>query len=166
MRKGSFLKRNYKEISLGSTPKINDKIWMDITSGIIYNYDDTRGKWLSTAKYIFEFARSGNADGIYLPLLGDLSAAEDVYRAGKNLTIISLNCSIRDLQKNKPKGFEIHINGHTIHEFFCNEQEVCYNSELNYDMSSSDRLQVFVVYDGNKAKNVVCRVETAWRYDL
>ena len=166
MTKGSFVKRLYKEISLNTTPRTTDKVWMDPYTGTIFNYDSVRSKWLSTAKYIFEFARSGNSVGIYLPLLGDLDAAEDVYRAGKKLTIVSVSCSIQTLQYDVPKGFEIHINGAPIHEFSCLAGVVCYNDTLNYDMDSSDKLQLYVTNDDNKAKNVVCRIETAWRYDL
>lgn len=165
MGKGIFKQRKRGELSFYPEPGSNDKIWMDPSTGIIYNLDEARNKWLSAAKHTFEFARRGNADNMYLPLLGDLDAADDVYMAGKPLTIVSVNCSLRKLQHDEQKGFEVHINGNNIYEFYCDETSVFFDNTLNYDMESTDRIQIFVKSEGGKAQNIVCRVETAWRYE-
>ena len=39
-----------------------------------------------------------------------------------------------------------------------------FDGSLDYDMDAKDRVQVYVSSDGSNVRNVVCRIETAWRY--
>lgn len=180
MGKGKFKPRNRSELSFYSAPEKNNKIWMNPKTGVIYNYDEERGKWLSTAKHMFEFAKRGNASNIYIPLLGDLDTASDVYKAGKNLTIVGVACGVRRLVHTNKKIFEIQINRRCVYKFMCEKENLFFfRDDLNFDMRFRDVLQIFVSGYGetsaetgdyvgfNKcgyAQNVVCRVESAWRY--
>lgn len=166
MGKGVFEEHDRGTVNFGETPSIGELIWLDQTTGIIYNYDDTRDIWLSAAKHTFEFARKGASDGMYIPLLGDLDDSDDVYMAGKSAVIVSVFC--RSKSGEESKGFEIRKNGNLLYEFYYNGSGtlVFINDELNYNIEVYDKIQVYTKKEGKAVNNTVCRVETAWRYDL
>ena len=166
MGKGVFKEHTRIPVTFSSAPSVGDMVWIDQTTGIVYSYDATRGLWISAAKHIFEFARKGAADGMYIPLLGDLGDSEDVYMPGKTAVIISVFC--RSKRGNSRKGFEIRKNGSLLYEFYYDgsDNRVYSNNVLNYNIEEYDKIQVYVKKEGTSVINTVCRIETAWRYDV
>jgi len=165
MGKGIFHEHKRSQVTYDSSPSINDKVWIDQTSGIIYNYDDTRNEWLSASKHRFEVARKGSAKGVYLPLLGDLDYSDDVYMAGKKAVIVGVFC--RSHSGDIDAGFEIRVNGSNVYEFYYNGVVRLYiNNDLNFNIEQYDKVQVYVKQIGSGVNNTVCRIETAWRYDV
>ena len=166
MGKGMFMEHTRKPITFGNTPSEGDMTWIDNNSGIIYNFDDTRGKWMSASRNVFEYARKGTAKGMYIPLLGDLDDSDDVYISIKNAIIVSIFC--RSMGGDVNAEFELRKNGEMIYEFeYDGSNNRNYiNTNLNLDINIYDKIQVYVNNVGSGTRNVVCRVETAWRYDI
>ena len=166
MGKGVFHGHKKVSVTYGDQPNIGDMVWIDQTTGLMYNYDAVRGKWLSAAKHTFEYARKGSAKGMYIPLLGDLDDTDDVYMSAKSSTIVSVFC--RSRAGDKGMGFEIRKNGSMIYEFYYDDSNNrrFSNSNLDFDIESYDKIQVYIKKMGSGARNTVCRIETAWRYDV
>jgi hypothetical protein len=166
MGKGTFQEHTRMPVTFGDAPSVGDMTWIDKNTGLIYNYDDTRSVWLSAAKHTFEFARKGSAKGMYLPLLGDLDDSDDVYMAGKQAVIVSVFC--RSKWGDDSAGFEIRKNENIIYEFYYDGygSKLYVNSSLNFNIDSYDKIQVYVKKAGSGVINTVCRIETAWGYDI
>lgn len=161
MSKGSFVAHNRSDISLSSTPGIRDKVWLDPLSGTIYNYDDSRDKWLSSSTDVFEFARRNPISNMYLPILGDLNNEEDVFTFRINAVIIGITCKSKG--GNSSKSFEIRLNGSVLHAFtYVNREYI--KHDLDLDVNAGDELQLFVG-SGQHVTNTVCRIEFSWRHD-
>lgn len=162
MSKGTFMPHSRADVSLANAPRPDDRVWMDPSSGIIYNYDDERSKWLSASKDVFEFARKNASSGMYIPVLGDLDDVEDVYTFRRSATITGIMC--RSKIGNMSKGFTIKINGSNVLQF--NYVNGTYNNpRLDVDVNAMDEIQVYI-NGGDYVKNTVCRIEFAWRYDI
>jgi hypothetical protein len=160
MGKGTFTPHLRADVSLASAPRPDDRVWMDPSSGIIFNYDDERGKWLSASKDVFEFARKNASSGMYIPVLGDLDDVEDVYTFRRPATITGIIC--RSKQGNRSKSFTVRVNGVVVWNFqYING--VYMNAALDIDVEAMDELQLYI-NGGDYVKNTVCRVEFAWRY--
>ena len=154
-------------IYIGDVPDTSTtKFWLRPENNVVYCYDDVRSKWLSTNRSIFSFARKGNASGMYIPLLGDLDAADDAYSPNKDSTIVSVFC--RSQSGAEDKGFEIRKNGSSIYSFdYDGSGSLTYtNTDIDLNIDSADRLQVYVVKNGGNVINTICRIEMAWRYDI
>lgn len=164
MPKGLFTEHKNTMLSLGDKPKEHDTVWADQTTGIIYNYDPSRNKWLSARKDRFEFARKGASDGMYLPLLGDLDSVDDVYTAERNATINSVWCKSKS--GNSYKVFQIHKNGVSIYQFGYTGSRIYVNNNLDLDILDTDTLQIYVTSTGSSIRNTVCRLGYSWRYDV
>lgn len=166
MAKGVFEEHYRVKVAFGKEPSVGDMMWVDQTTGLVYSYDTTRSAWISTAKHMFEFARKGATDGMYIPLLGDLNDSGDVYMSGKSAIIVNVFC--RSRSGNESKGFEIRKNGDLLYEFYYNGSgdRVFSSDGLNYNIEAYDMIQVYVKKAGEKVNDTVCRIETVWRYDL
>jgi hypothetical protein len=152
-------------IVISPVPTPGSKFWLQPLNNIVYCFDEVRDKWLSTNRNVFSFARKGNSRGMYIPLLGDLDAVDDVYMPGKDSTIIGVFC--KSNSGDESKGFEIRKNGTAIYTFsYDGSGSLTYsNSDLDLNINASDTIQVFVKKDGGNVINTICRIETAWRYD-
>ena len=152
-------------IFVGSSPDPGIKFWLRPENNVVYCFDDVRSKWLSTNRNIYSFARKGNAKGMYIPLLGDLDAVDDVYMPGKDSVIVSVFC--KSCSGDETKEFEIRKNGIAIFTFsYDGSDSLIYsNNDLDLNVDASDTIQVFVTKSGGNVMNTICRVETAWRYD-
>jgi len=166
MGKGVFEAHTRMPVTFGSTPSVGDMTWINPNTGLIFNYDDSRNKWLSAAKHKFEYARKGSAKGMYIPLLGDLDDTDDVYMSGQASTIIGVFCRSKAGDNNM--GFEIRKNGAMIYEFYYDgsNNKRYINNYLNFNIEEYDKIQVYIKQMGSGARNTVCRIETAWRYDV
>ncbi len=166
MSKGVFQEHTRRPVTFGDVPAPGEMTWIDPNTGLIYNYDDTRSKWMSAAKHVFEFARKGAAKGMYIPLLGDLDNSDDVYMLGKSSVIVNVFCRSHTGDKNM--GFEIRKNGDLLYEFYYDgsDNRRFSNDALSYDIEAYDKIQVYVKQMGSGVGNTVCRLETAWRYDV
>jgi hypothetical protein len=162
--KGVFVKHMKSNISFENQPNSLDRIWMNPETKIIYKYDSNRGKWLSTNKDVFEFARKGAANGMHLPLLGDLDDVDDVYMTGTNATITSIFC--RSKAGFDYKSFEIRKNSDLLFEFGYSGSRLYINKSLNLDVDEYDEIQVYVKQSGPTVINTVCRLDINWRYDV
>lgn len=163
--KGVFKEHTTSNISYSNNPNVGDVIWIDNSTGIIYNYDAYREAWLSASRHTFEFARKGTAKGMYVPLLGDLDDIGDVYVSGKTASIVSVFC--RSHKGDKNMGFEIRKNGVSIYDFYYDGTSRQYtNDNLDFKLTPEDQIQVYVKQMGVGVLNTVCRIETAWRYDV
>ncbi len=163
-QKGCFEEHLKVPISFQDKPEVGDIVWMDRSTGIIYNFDNTRQLWLSTNKTSFEFARKGAADGMFLPLLGDLDAIDDAYVPGNKAIITSVICKSKT--GNNEKLFDVFVNGSSVLNFNYDNKRLYVNSNLNILIESEDEVQVYVNKGGSPVRNTSCRVETAWRYDI
>lgn len=162
MGKGTFIPHSRADVSLANAPRPDDKVWMEPSSGIIYNHDEERNKWLSASKDVFEFARKNASSGMYIPVLGDLDDVEDVYTFRRDATITGIIC--RSKLGYMSKGFIVKVSGANVLAFnYVNG--VYSNAALNIDVSAMDEIQVYIG-DGPYIKNTVCRIEFAWRYDI
>lgn len=164
MPKGLFKEHKNTMLSLEDKPKKHDTVWSDQTTGIMYNFDVSRGKWLSARKDRFEFARKGSSDGMYIPLLGDLDSIDDVYTTERKATITSIYC--RSRSGNSYKIFQIHKNGSSIYQFGYTGSKLVINTNLNIDILDTDTIQVYVSKTGGSVRNTVCRLGYSWRYDV
>lgn len=166
MAKGIFQKHTTGLITYGGTPGVGDILWIDQTTNISYSYDTVRQKWLSTEKPVFEYARKGASKGVYLPLLGDLDDVDDVYMPSRPSTVLSIFC--RSKSGDNEATFELRKSGETIYTFSYNGDAnlVFLNNDLNLNIEPTDKLQIYVSKNISITANVVCRVETAWRYDI
>lgn len=166
MGKGTFIEHTRRPVTFGNVPSEGDMTWIDPNTGLIFNYDTSRGKWLSAAKHVFEYARKGSAKGMYVPLLGDLDDSDDVYMPAKSSTIVSIFC--RSMDGDISAEFEVKKNGTMLYEFVyggSNDRRHI-NNNLDFDIDLYDKLQVYIKPVGTGTRNVVCRIETAWRYDI
>jgi hypothetical protein len=150
---------------IAPTPDTNSPFWLNPNDSMLYVYDSSRSAWLSTHRDLYSFARRGQADGMYLPPLGDLDSSDDVYMSERPATIVNVFC--RSTSGDDDKEFEIRANGTTIHSFsYDGTGDMVYrSSNLNIELSVYDKLQVYVSKTGGKVYNTLCRIETAWRYD-
>ena len=150
-------------IVIGGEPNPADIFWLNPENKMIYIFDELRNIWQSTHRGSFSFARKGNADGMYLPPLGDLDSVDDVYMSGNNAAIVSVFC--KSVSGDKNKEFEIRINKVPIYSFSYSDNLIYSNNKLNIPIGIQDRIQVYVVKAGDKIKNTLCRLEIAWWYD-
>lgn len=150
-------------ISTGSNPVPSDLFWLNPANKVIYSFDSVRNIWVSAHRSLFSFARKGNSDGMYLPLLGDLDSVDDVYMPGSEATIISAFC--RSVSGNVNKEFEIRVGGTSVYSFSYPGSLTYNNNTLNIPIGIQDKVQVYVVKEGDNIKNTMCRLEVAWRYD-
>lgn len=164
MERGLFKKHKRVKVAFDTNPSPGDMVWVDQTTGISYSYDNTRSKWLSTSKDRFEFARKGAANGMYIPLLGDLDDQEDVYMTGYDATIISVFCRSKD--GNEDKTFEIRKNGTDIFHFHYDSSLSYIDNNLNIDIAPLDEINLYVSGSGKKVRDTVCRIEIARRHDI
>ncbi len=138
---------------------------MSVTDGGLAVYDSDRGKWLSASKTYFEFAKKGNAKGMYLSVLGDLDDSGDSFIPGKNATITSVFCASKAGEVSQ--GFEVHKNGSSIYAFAYDGVTRRYvNTDLNLDITATDNIQIYVAVGATTTKNPFCRLEVGWRYDI
>lgn len=161
--KGVFSQHRKTMVAFDTKPGIGDMVWIDQATGIIYNYDDYRNKWLSASKDKFEYARKGAADGMNIPLLGDLDDVDDVYTLSYAATIVGILC--RSKSGNNLKEFEILKNGAVIFSFNYDgsNSRLYINDNLNIDVNAFDELTVHVTKTGTSVSNTVCRIEVARR---
>jgi hypothetical protein len=162
--KGVFTHKKKSDISTGTEPSTNDILWLDESNGVVYSYDANRSKWLSTNRIYTEFLRNGKADGIYLPIYGDLDTNEDCFVPCYDSTIIGIYC--RSKAGNVNKIFNILINDTLVYQFNYEGDTAEYsNLDLNINIDKTDKLKMYVTRDGLPTVNPHCRLETAWRYD-
>lgn len=166
MGRGSFINHRKGEVSYANLPTKSDMIWIDPVTGVQYSFDNVRNYWLSTSKHEFEFARNGNADGMYLPLMGDLYDVEDAYVLPYNAVITGVWC--RSKLGETSKSFDIRINGATAFTFAYDGSgnRLYINNDLNIAVESLDEINIYVSKDGDAAKNTVCKLETSRRFDI
>lgn len=151
-------------ISTGDNPVPSDLFWLNPANKVIYSFDSIRNIWVSAHRSLFSFARKGIADGMYLPLLGDLDSVDDVYMPGSEATIVSAFC--RSVSGNVNKEFEIRVGGTSVYSFSYPGSLTYNNNTLNIPIGIHDKVQVYVVKPGSSVKNTMCRLEVAWRYDV
>lgn len=164
--KGVFSPHKRTQVTFDVKPGVGDMVWIDQSNGVVYNYDDYRKTWLSASKDKLEYARKGAADGMYLPLLGDLDNSEDVYLPGKPSIIVGIFCRSKSGDKNKI--FEIRKNGELLYNFsYDGSDDLLYiNNLMDIAIEAYDRINVYVTREGTSVRNTVCRIETARRYDI
>jgi hypothetical protein len=162
MGRGSFKNHKRMLVTFDTHPGDSDMVWVDQTNGVVYNYDLSRSKWLSTDKDILEFARKGAASGMYIPLLGDLSNIDDVYTVDYNATILGILC--RSTDGNKNKAFEVMVNGNSILSFSYNNSLIYSNDELDININKFDKINLYVNNNGKNIRDTVCRINLARRY--
>ncbi|HLD90949.1 MAG TPA: hypothetical protein VI911_08055 [Patescibacteria group bacterium] len=166
MAKGIFQRHTKGLVAYGGQPLIGDMLWIDPITNITYCYDVVRTKWLSAEKPVFEYARKGAAKGVYLPLLGDLDDTDDVYMPNRPSTVLGIFCRSKSgdaytefaLKKNTATIYTFSYNGNADRTFLIND--------LNLNIEPTDKIQVYVSKSSSAIINTVCRVETAWRYDI
>lgn len=161
--RGRFKTHKRVMVTYDSDPAPGDMIWVDQVTGFAYNFDNLRQKWLSTTKDAFEFARKGPASGMYIPLLGDLDNADDVYITGYPATIVGVFCRSKDGKTSKV--FDVLRNGAPIYSFSYDHTYTHTNNNLDIDIDANDEINFYVSSGKDKVKNTVCRVILARRYE-
>jgi len=162
LTKGIFNKHKSALVTFDTKPGANDMVWIDQSNGVIYNYDNFRGEWLSTSKDKLEFARKGSANGMALPLLGDLGDLDDVYALAESSIITGIFCKSKS--GSTPKYFQIIRNDTVLFTFEYTDNKLMYsNNSLNIPVNYLDELSVYVTKSNSSISNTICRLELARR---
>jgi hypothetical protein len=172
---------NSCQISIGDAPVQGDKIWFDVSSGLIYCYDSVRESWLGSSKYYFCYSKKGKSSGMYLPAIVDSSSVSaytlldsyeevskvslDGYVAASTATITGIFCRSRSGEDDMT--FYIMKNSIVAYTFsYDGSGSLMYlNTELNIEVEPYDEIQVYVARQGRGVKNTFCRIEISWRYE-
>lgn len=127
---------------------------------ITYQYDGSRGKWLSTTQMTYDWGAQ-NADGKYLNIHG-AAATMSGYLMPRSGTIIALTAKIAS--GNQTKSIEIRKNhGNTTPLKTITLTGGTYSSAAeNIDFTAGDFLQAFVTSTGTPARDIVVVAIIAW----
>jgi hypothetical protein len=149
--------------SIGATPPgspTNGVGWYNTVDSILYVYDSSRTKWLSTARFQVSFGRSGNADGQFLRAPGDVESAGSGYLLPRNAAIIGIAAFATGGQVNK--AFDIYIGGVSVASYALSTHSY-YNSSLNINVNLGSQIGLWVSADGAGITDLVVVLEMAWR---
>lgn len=127
---------------------------------IMYQYDDSRGKWLSTTQMTYDWG-ANNADGKYLNIHG-AAATMSGYLMPRSGTILALTAKIAS--GNQTKDIEIRHNhdGTTPLKTFTLTAGSYSSAVENIDFAVGDFLQAYVTSSGTPARDVVVVAVIAW----
>jgi len=132
----------------------------DSTASIVFNYDGSRGKWLSPTK-ILVFSRNSAAQGAYLKV-GEVSSHNYGYKLQRDFTIVSM--SLQAKKGSSTRKAQIRKNGSSVLEFDVIDLNYD-NTELSIDFDKGDDLQIFInQMPGQPLKHIICTLEISWRY--
>lgn len=143
-----------------SNPETGDLFYRTDLS-ITYQYDGSRGKWLSTTQMTYDFG-SNNADGKYLNIHG-AAATMTGYLMPRGGTIIALTAKIAS--GNQTKTIEIRRNSDSANPLksFVLTGGTYLSVTENIDFEAGDYLQSFVVSSGVPARDIVVVYTIVWR---
>jgi hypothetical protein len=127
---------------------------------ITYQYDGSRGKWLSTTQMTFDWG-SNNADGKYLNIHGAVATMSG-YLMPRSGTIIAVTAKIAS--GNQTKDIEIRRNHDTASpmKIFSLVGGSYASVSENIDFAQGDYLQAFVSSTGTPARDIVVVATIAW----
>lgn len=133
-----------------------------VKDGIVYIYDNTRSKWISTTRFIVAFGRGGMTKDQFLGHFGDrrFSSNNSGMRMVRNATIVSVSAQLDSsgtctfyLRKND--------NAANIASLGINSALGNGDTSINVDLSSGDFLQCYL--NGGFVNDPLILVELAWR---
>lgn len=128
--------------------------------GILYNYDATRGKWLSVYQPSISFqAKRGDANYLSSGFHSDLNSGYSTLRDG---TIIGVTA--QGGSGNQSKGFAIRVNGVLVDILAFNLTAGVYsNDTLDIDFTAGDTLQIYCSATGAPVNDARVNLVIAWR---
>jgi len=128
--------------------------------GIMYVYDDTRGKWLSMNRQSIMFGAK-RADGCYLNV-ADFSSSTSGWPALRDGTITGITAQASGGYATKE--FTIFENSNTIPLYNFNLAGRYHsNGNLNIDFDANDLVKILVSSHYGITHNVVINLEISWR---
>lgn len=134
-----------------------------IVDGVSYLYDETRSKWLSTARIVFNFGidhRNLNTD-IWMRMDGSIPSNNGGYKISRNATIVSATVQTNNTTSGS---FVIRRNGTTVDlatlTLIGEESKV--TDILDVDLDEEDYLQA-LMQPVAKIDYPMLTVELAWR---
>lgn len=129
---------------------------------IMYQYDDSRSKWLSMHEFQMEFSENGGADGVNLRYGGDMFDDDSGFLSPLDGTITRVTC-ISD-GGNATKGFEIRINdatGPAAYSFNLVANRHIDNV-VNVSFAADDVITTFAVAAGGGATDPAMTIWYKW----
>ncbi|MBQ4822267.1 hypothetical protein [Aquimarina sp. MMG016] len=139
------------------------EFYVDNTDGLLYAYDQTRGKWLSVDRTMIGWGRnSGNASNEYLRQFNGAQSNNNGWRMIRDGTITAIT-----VQSNNVDTFDIEIenndNTTPIFTFTITNAEGGHNNTVNVDFNEGDFLQCFLPNVAGGVAFPQVLIEIAWR---
>jgi len=135
---------------------------MFYSNGILYVYDGTRAKWLSTDRQKILSGKKKKAKDVYLRTVNGISSLETGIPALRNGTIVGIG-----IQTDDPETwtFEIRKNNSVtvISSLASGGLTGAIDTTINVDFIAGDELQFYANTSGSSIKAPVAYVEIAWR---
>jgi hypothetical protein len=132
-----------------------------VVNGLLYTYDDTRGKWLSVQRVMVAFGRRGNSNNQYMNHYGgNIASSQSGLRMARNATIVSLAgqfsaSSTSDLHVRKN---DVAVDIATLSVAAA---QGAHDNTIDVDLTAGDYLQSYI--DGGASPDPMLIVEVAWR---
>jgi hypothetical protein len=143
-----------------------DETRLQIDNGILWVYDDIRGKWLSSFRASLEAGEKGRAKNKYLLVVDGQAINLTGYRLPRDATITALAAQTRDIET-----WTLHVrkNGTLtdIASLVMSGISGNHTNSLNIDLDESDRVQFYAettTFLG--IKDPLIWIEIAWRNDI
>ena len=142
------------------TPAEDADLFYRTDLSIMFQYDDSRNKWLSTTQMTYDFG-ANNADGKYLNIHG-ATATMTGYLMPRSGTIIAITAKIAS--GNQTKTIEVRRNNDSASPLTTFSLTAGSYSSVttNIDFTTLDYLQAFVTSTGIPARDIVVVYTIAW----
>lgn len=138
---------------------------LQIDNNVLWVYDNTRGKWLSSYRFQAYAAEKGRARNKYLPVMDGQASNLTGYRVIRNGTITAISAQTRDVETWTLK---IRKNGNPadIVSLVMSGTSGNHSSVTNVDISEGDQLHFYADTTAFLGiKDPLVWIEVAWRND-
>jgi hypothetical protein len=129
-----------------------------LEGGILWIYDSTREKWLSSNSVFLSAGKKGRAGNIYLRLNNEQSST--AYRIPRDGTIVASSIQIRDKETCSLK---IIKNDQIIYTLFVDDSTGNSDIIINVDINKDDLLRFYLGVPENFVRDPAVLVEILWR---
>lgn len=134
--------------------------WFNTTDHILYAWDNSRSKWLSTARLLETLSKGGSCDNAYLSVndITNTDVAGLFLPRDATLTGVEIKASSGNTNKLCYLGIDYSV----ITSFYIPNYSVSV-SNLNVDLDKGEIAQIWVSGAGSAINDVAARIEFAWR---
>lgn len=148
------------ELNPQSAPAGSATGQLAVIGDLLYMYDATRGKWLSTESTTLQFGSNGVRSNEYMGFGGDVRDSGSGARMPFNGTITAV--TIVASGGLTTKGFEVHINGSVNTTYNLVGSEFT-NSTVNIDFDAGDYLHMFISNTLGNVNDSAAIIWIKWR---